>query len=138
VLPRSTFTINLVFVIGCHCFCPPPRNPAQNATVFSENHCSTTQLGRLEKKLKEVLGTHGHRNSPVHDPEFSSFVKPTPNRSSKVTGIPATANQCTLMTVEWKSVSHGNPRQADSSLCIFHPISPSSLMLLISYDSRPL
>jgi hypothetical protein len=60
------------------------------------------QPGRWRKKLKEVLAAHGHRNWPVHNPEFSSLRE---------------ADTQSLFFV-----SRGNPRQADFSLCIFHPL----------------
>jgi hypothetical protein len=43
------------------------------AFVTWMQHRSTTQPVRYWKELKEVLTTHGHRNSPVHHLEFPSF-----------------------------------------------------------------
>jgi hypothetical protein len=43
------------------------------AFVTWMQHRSTTQPVRYWKELKEVLTTHGHRNSPVHHFEFPSF-----------------------------------------------------------------
>jgi len=40
---------------------------------FGMHHRSTIQPVRHWQGLKEVLTTHGHRNSPVHSPEFPSF-----------------------------------------------------------------
>jgi hypothetical protein len=38
-----------------------------------EASCSTTHAFRYRKELKEVLAKHGHRNSPVRNPQFPSF-----------------------------------------------------------------
>jgi hypothetical protein len=56
VPPRFTLTINFVFFMVCHCFWPLPYEPV-----------------RRWKQLKEVLATHGHRNSSARNPEFPSF-----------------------------------------------------------------
>src|SRR6266404_1840294 len=67
VPPRVTFTINFVFFIVCHCFCPPQYEPV-----------------RHWKELKEASTTHGHRNSPVRNPDRQMEVclsrKPTTSR----------------------------------------------------------
>jgi hypothetical protein len=54
----------------------------QNETSRSHRKCfsghlevsrSTAQAVRYRKELKGALATHGHRNSPVHNPQFPSF-----------------------------------------------------------------
>ena len=79
---RLTFTTNLVVFIVFWCFHCAPRIAEQNVNslppgkCFSghlEAHRSSTQAVRYWKELKEVLAMHGHRKSPVHNPQFPSF-----------------------------------------------------------------
>jgi hypothetical protein len=63
VIPRFTFTTNFVFFNGFSLL---------SLYADGRHHRSTTQALKYWKELKEVLTTHGHRNSPVIDPEFPS------------------------------------------------------------------
>jgi hypothetical protein len=69
--------------VGCHLngsSINPPyvfRGASTTSIHFHNKFCGFHDFSRdpatYWKELKEVLTTHGHRNSPVHDPEFPSF-----------------------------------------------------------------
>jgi hypothetical protein len=60
---------------------------------------SPTQAVRYSSELKEVLATHGHRESPVRNPQFPIFHEADTNRSSKLIGIRVTADKNTRVTI---------------------------------------